>query len=496
MGTKQYEKALKSVRATAPTMGIETVYARYQAFDRPVRRIKGAVLYSGLALIPVLATIATLLLSRPAEAVTLADMADALSSQNAVHITYRPVNGGVEGDVYREEWRKGTKYRHRYGFVFVRRDPQWWDSGFDGQSTWWVDFQHKSVEIGISLPGYQNRELETIDDIIERYRSASRENPKIERKVVNGLETLIFQAHRKYDYSPFRVEVTADPETSLPIEEKTFRITSQGKWVLGGIVRFEYPDDIPDEFFEPQVPEGFVVYDYDKIVRGLLAGFKGDAPKQTVKGIEITLLGAFQERDGTVRILWTGGAVPPLFAEAAVFDTGGRQHLVDFWFENDDRTRERNYGIPPENPPPRVAREDIVKKLRPMGFHKGEPYYCLQFNPGRVEPNQPVTYNVVIPVCKPVEPYIQQPDKYVKHEASGKQVGYATFRVTTIPVRGWGFVITDQIDPDHMFVTGRYSAKNIGLTTEEEAALRKERRKRFFEEMWGRPENPLFLTDK
>ncbi|MCH7904256.1 MAG: hypothetical protein IH944_06770 [Armatimonadetes bacterium] len=491
MVDRRFRKALKSVRATAPTTGIETVYARYRVFDRPVKRIKGAALYSALALIPVLVTVATLLLSQPAKAVTLADMADALESENAVHITYRFVDSGIEGDVYREEWREGTKYRRWSGLA--RRIPRS-DSGFDGRRSWRVDFEGKNVEIGIRLPGNQINELETIDDIIKRYRLVSRENPKIERKVVNGMETLVFQAHLKYDYSPFRIEVTADPETSLPIEQKKFSITSQGKWVLQWIVRFEYPDDIPDEVFEPQVPEGFVAYDCDKIVRDLLAGFKGDAPKQTVKGIEIVLLGAFQERDGTVRILWTGGAVPPLFAEAAVFDTSGKQHLVDFWFEDDDRTRERNYGIPPENPPPRVAREDIVVKLRPMGFHKGEPYYCLQFNPGRVEPNQAVTYNVVIPVCEPVEPYIQKPGEYVAHRASGKQVGYATFRVTTIPVRGWGFVITDQIDPDHLFVTGRYSAKNIGITQEEEAALRKERRKRVLEKM-RRQAGPPPVTD-
>ena len=232
-------------------------------------------------------------------------------------------------------------------------------------------------------------------------------------------------------------------------------------------------------------------------MKSLIDGFNDNAPKQTVKGIEIVLLGAFQEQDGTVRILWTGGGVPPLFAEAAVFDTDGKQKLVDFWFEDDDRTRERNYGIPPKNPPPRVPRDEIVRKLRPMGFHKGEPYYCLHFNPGRRVPNEPTTYNVVIPVCKFVDPYIQQPGKYLKHEVNGKQVGVATFRVTTVPVRHWSWVDLDRIDPDRMgFRTGLYHAKNIGLTPEKLAELRSESLKRFMDEMVRQVGRPPIIIGK
>lgn len=482
MGNKRFEKAMKRLRATAPTTGIEAAYENLGARNRPVKRLKGVILYSGLAAaVPALLLCLLFLFPKPAEAVSLQEIADALKGAETVHLErFRVLTGNeADGESYYESWRQGEKFRIRSGFSNLNTTgievhvylPS--DSGFDGKRAWRVDHSDKSVVIG-TLQWAEKKKPENLDDYIERYISVARENPKISRSVKNGIETIVFQAHSKLDYSPFRYEITVDQETKHILKEKKINLTTQGKWVLRNLVRFSYPKNIDDSFFAPHVPAGYMVYDNFKVLDNLKAAFSGDAPKRVVEGVEITLLGAFQEKDGRVRILWTGGAAPPLFAEAAVFDTKGKQELASFWHEADDRTRERNYGVPPKDPPKQIPAADRIVKLRPMGFYKEQPYYCLRINPGPIEGNASTTYNVVLPVCKQVEPYIQQPGQYMKHESTGKQVGVATFRVTTTPVVFWDFEIIKLLDPDRMPSSSYYGTTNIGMSAEQRTTLQKE----------------------
>jgi hypothetical protein len=329
------------------------------------------------------------------------------------------------------------------------------------------------------MPG-EGKALDTVDKMVEQFRTSAKAGAVVTRVEKGEFDVVTFEGKSKYDGSRFKFEISAERKSGLPLEQRKYIWSTTGKWTLRGLVRYEYPADIPDSLFAPQVPEGFALIDNDKVLERLRVAFSGGGEARTVGGITITLLGAVQENDGTVYVLWKGGATPPMLASAAVFDTSGKQHVAEFFFEDDDRTRERNYGVQPKNPKPPVPRDQMIVKLRPLGWHKGEPFYCLRFNPGRFVPNTPREYNVVLPVSKPVAPYFKQPTGWVKHESTGKEVGTATFRLTTLPVYSW-WSIVGALDPDKMSRYGLYSPTNIGMTKEEVKAARHER---FLREEW------------
>jgi hypothetical protein len=439
-----------------------------------------------VGLVGVLSVIAVVFfLARPAQAVDLAGMAGALQKAKAVHLVQR----SAKGTILHEKWQSGPKWRseHNYWVSVGDKKPQG-DirpvSGFDGRDRWQVTPWDSSVQIGITVDGEfaPGDEPDKAMDIIDDYAKYAL-YPSVDRVRRGKFDVVTFVGKNRTNFEKFKVEVTADPETQLPVEQRMYHFTKERTWALSSTIAFDYPSAIDDAFFSPVIPQGFVVYNYREILQTFESAFGGAAPSQTVNGVTVSLIGALQSEDGQVLVLWKGGAVPPMFARAAVFSSEGMQLVAGFWYEADDRTRERNYGIPPKNPPPKIPREQMVIKLRPMGFYKGEPFYCLKFNAGRVEPNKAQSYNVVIPVCEQVEPYFQQPTpQWIRHEATGREVGVASFRVTTIPVKSW-FSVHDKLDPEHMSIIGAYRATNIGMTKEQIAAYQSKAMKREMAEM-------------
>lgn len=409
---------------------------------------------------------------------TLADIARAIQSAKALQAKHYFVDNGEPGEPYMQEWREGKKYRYRSGLA--NRIPES-DSGSDGARGWYVAYEDMCVNVGTGMRQATVDGLETVDKLIEQFNNSAKAGAVVTRLPKGEFDIVTFEGKSKYDGSRFKFEVSTERKSGLPLEQKKYNWSTTGKWVLRGLVRYDYPADIPDETFQPQVPSGFVLIDNDKAVSRIVSAF-ASGESRTVRGTTVTLLGALQERDGTVYVLWKGGAAPPMLASAAVFDSAGKQHVADFFYEDDDRTRERNHGVPPKNPKPPAPRDAIVKRIRPLGWHKGEPFYCLKFNPERVRPNVARSYKVTLPVSEPTTPYFKQPDGWVKFESSGTEVGTAMFDLTTIPVYDWWFVY-QQIDPDKMFQYNNYPATNIGMTEEEVKRQKHERFLRMEREM-------------
>ncbi len=485
MVNSRYRQALVGLRRWKPEDSI-TQLVTGRRTDQRRKLVRGFGLSVGLAGALSIIGVA-FILARPAQAVDFARMANALKEAKAVHLVQR----SAKGTVLQERWQSGPKWRseHNYWLSMNGTKPQG-DikpvSGFDGRDRWQVTPWDNSVQIGMTVDGEftPGDEPDKAIDIIDDYAKYAL-YPSVERVRRGQFDVVTFTGKNRTNFDKFKVEVTADPETQLPVEQRMYSFTKERTWDLSSTINFDYPKSIDDTFFSPVVPKGFVVYNYREIHKVIESAFAGEAPKQTVNGVTVSLIGALQNEDGQVLVFWKGGAVPPMFAQAAVFSTDGKQHLAGFWYEDDDRTRERNHGIRPKNPPPKIPREQMVVKLRPMGFHRGEAFYCLKFNPGRREPNHAQTYNVVIPVCEQVEPYFQQPTPlWIRHEATGREVGAASFRVTTIPVKSW-FYLHDKLDPEHMSIIGAYQATNIGMTKEQIDAYRNEAMKREMAEMMG-----------
>ncbi len=472
MGNSSYKSALRNLRRWRPTKGLETLAGTPRTKKRPIALVASTGV--GAAIV-----VAALLVAQPARAVSLTDIAQALQNARALHASHYLVDGGKPGEPHMQEWREGMKYRYRTGLP--ERIPES-DSGSDGKRSWWVAFEDKCVNVGVSMRQSGGEALETVDKMVEQFRTSAKAGAVLTRVRKGEFDVVTFEGKTKYDGSRFKFEVSAERKSGLPLEQRKYNWSTTGKWILRGLVRYEYPADIPDDVFAPQVPEGFALLDNDKAVDSIVAALSGGGDSQTVEGVTITFLGALQERDGTVYLLWKGGAPPPMQASAAVFDSVGKQHVAEFFYEDDDRARERNHGIASKNPAPPVPRDQIVKKIRPLGWHKVVPFYCLQFNPERVIPNTAREYKVLLPVSKSVAPYLKQPDGWVKFESSGQEVGTATFRVKTIPIYSWWFVYV-KIDPDKMFNYGTYPATNIGMTAEEVRVQKHERFLRMEREM-------------
>ena len=471
MTNSRYRIALHDLRQWRPTPGIECM-----DLDPSSARVRmpWTVPTGAVAVIAAL----VVALSLPARAVSLVDLAEALQNAKAVHVSRYLVDNDKPAEPYMQEWREGAKYRYSGGLD--GRFPQT-SQGHDGKRGWSVSFEDMAVNIGIDLMKREPKPLETIDTMVAEFRKSARDGAGVTRRQEGKVEIVTFEGKERSNGYRFRYEVSAERSTGLPIEQRRYNLASSGKWVLRGLVKFEYPSDIPDAVFAPQVPDGFAVYDYDKVVSDMSRAFTNGESK-TVHSVTVTLLGALQEQDGTVYLLWKGGAAPPLFASVAVHAADGTQHAAEFFYEADDRSRPRNYGVAPKKPKPPVAREDLLIKLGPLGWHKGEPFYCLRFNPRRMKPNSAQTYRVVLPVCEKVGAYVQQPNGWVRHQAVGKEVGAATFDVTTTPIQQWWWVF-EKLDPDKMFGYGLYPATNIGMTKEQVSAYKREQFARMEREM-------------
>ena len=481
MGSKRFEKAMRNVRTTAATTGIDVVYARYGASDRPVRRIKGAVLYSGLAAVPVLVAVASLLLLRPAKAVTLEDLISLMEQAPARHAVWK----SELNDRKHEEWSKGdmTRVHVRYSTdsLYANMSPgnAEIERGYDGRRSWVIYHARGYGEVRTGKTGFSDSNMKTLEDTIADLRKTAHNEPTVTDGTVDGIKRITVSGKgRGGNYDPYRIVIEVDSETR-PVKQKFFKQNEQGSWVLTGTWTIDYPTDMPDSVFEYSPPPGIVISDFDRTLAKFQSALDGGGQSKTVNGIKITILGAVHNARGETWLLWKGSAIPPLFASAAVFDTAGEQKVVRFLFEDDDRTRERNYGVPPKVKPKPIPREDLVKILRPLGFHEGEPYYGIEFFGGPNKPGQTLTFNVVLPVCEEVEPYIQQPSNFIKHRAFGKQIGIVDFRVQSDFTTGlWDVVMA--IDPEHFPVFGNYAAKNIGLAGQPAAELIREYLRREF----------------
>ncbi|MCH8978192.1 MAG: hypothetical protein IH945_02985 [Armatimonadetes bacterium] len=475
MAYKRYRKALRSVRATAPTTGIDVVYACYGASNRPVKRIKRAILYSGLAAVPVLVAVASLLLLRPAKAVTLENLISLMEDAPAKHAVWK----SELNDRKQEEWSKGemTRVHVRYSTdsLYANMSPgnAEFERGYDGKRSWVFYHSRGYGEVRTGKTNFSDSNIQTLEETIAYLRKTAHSEPTITDGTIDGVKRFTVSGKgRGGNYDPYRVVIEVDSEMR-PVRQEFFKKDERGAWKLTGTWTIDYPDDMPDSVFKFSPPPGIVMSDFDRTLAKFQRALDGGGQSKTVKGIKITILGAIHNRRGKTWLLWKGGAVPPLFASAAVRDQAGDQKTVRFLFEDDDRTRKRNYGVPPKVKPKPIPREDQVRILRPLGFHEGEPYYGIVFLGGPDKPSPTLTFNVVLPVCEEAEPYIQQPDNFVKHKAFGKQVGIVDFRVQSDFVAGlWDVIMA--IDPEHFPVFGSYPVKNMGLPHKQAADLIRE----------------------
>ncbi|MBS1713639.1 MAG: hypothetical protein JST30_04810 [Armatimonadetes bacterium] len=458
---KPYRRAIRELRAWRPRAGMSSTLAAFGA-DTGGRRpsVRTWVATSALTAVA-LGAVVLVVPTRPAYGID--QVTEALKNAPNVHI----VMTGPSGAMTQEMWVSGTMRRYRFQNDFkilyestgIASTDFVIDRGFDGERVWAVNPGRKSASIAREGPvGFGWKDVPTVASIASEFgRFAKGEVLKSERTVGGRSEATYTDAK-----SGWKLVITTEPDRGRPLKSEFLMREKDGRWTVRSAKTYEYPESFPQETFSFRPPDGYVVYDYDTIVGAFDKNLSGAGPARTVGGVQIRILGAYREEDGTVMVVWSGGACPPPRAVAGAFDSDGKSLPVDSITEGDDRNRPKNHGVPPKTKPKPVPRDQVVDIVRPLGFRNGNPVYGLRvFMPGTTflergtdpkppaVPNRAVDLTVVLPVCRKITPKVVRPAKgWIKFRVDGEQVGTATFEVTARPIdRFWRLL--KLLDPAH-----------------------------------------------
>lgn len=439
-------------RAAAPAVVVTSL-----GRPRPVRTwlTTSAVVAVGLV------GLVSLVPSRPAYGVD--QVAQALQDAPNVHIVWT----GPTGALIQEMWVGGKKRRYRFAHDFKTRYESTGlasanyisDRGFDGKRVWAINPGKHSASIATEPPeGFGWTDAPTVESIAEEFRKFAKGEVTKTTSSGGGVDVMTFTDQK----AGWRLILKAEGGKNRPLSTEFSARQKSGTWKRTSACDYDYPESFDQDTFAFHPPSDYAVYDYDEIIASFDQGASGGGMKQTVDGVTIKVAGAFREEDGTVFVVWTGGACPPPLAKAGAFETDGSSRPTDSLTEDDDRNRPKNHGVAPKSKPKPVPRDQVVQTVRPLGVRKGVPFYGLRvFMPGTTffekesgpsktpVPNVPVGLKVVLPVCKPVPSRVFRPGgKWIKFKVDGQQVGTATFDVTARPIdRFWRLL--KLLDPAH-----------------------------------------------
>ncbi|MEQ1932753.1 MAG: hypothetical protein ABL962_02575 [Fimbriimonadaceae bacterium] len=430
----RYRNALATLRAVEP----EGHVAKKRR--QPLKFVVGGVS---------VATIATLslLFSVPKDA--LAQMSQRLASVRASHTRYF-----VGKTVAYEVWQDGVKRRYHYVNTI--------DRGYDGESVWIVYPAHPNN----GGKGYSLISDEEPDGFGYNGTSARQSISSLDPKYVKGLKVTTKKVPRD---STTESVTTAEGtwkdggrrfkhvytcrEPDLPYRIDYYSVDVKGARLIG-YTAIDYPKAIDPTVFEFHPPKDLPLLDHKKARAAILDGVAGNGETASAGGETITFLGALQERQGDgVYLLYTGGATPHIDCTASVVDEKGIKRNVSIYYEEDDRERPRNFGIPDKavksGGKPKISRLGIDRpiQLRPLSIVNGTPVYALHVRLGKMNAMLPTRLTISLPICKKGKNRVLQLDeKWAKFQSEGEQVGSGVFEVKTIPVDFVGTIMR-QLDP-------------------------------------------------
>lgn len=436
---KRYERALSALRRT-PVGGPDRANAAKEPFGRRRSRL-GLLAPVGALLLIVSVSILVLPMSAPA--LSLDAMRRAVLASGSYHM----IETSPSGDVRREVWSKGDKtlYALGAGWTMCRGD------GWEWRITPWA----KTAVIARPMVEDQHETYDNLDDLILRLQKGVTDGSTV-RKASESKDIQRIAIEGKWIGGrtlQVRYVITANSKSRLPSAIETYtRTVDSVPWKLSTKSKITFGVRLNDSIFEFRPPKGYVVYDDFQALKMIEDGVAGNRPKVTVGGVTVTLLGAFHERSGWVRILWCGGATPPANCEAGVLDEKRVGYVVETEFESDDRNRPRNHGIAPKGERPKMQRVgfDRPYQIRPLFWVKGTPIYCLRTTVEYAWPLRPRKLKVILPVCQEGEPKDIKLGSYgMTFRSNGVQVGSAEFEVETLPVSFLARALRS-IDPNMM----------------------------------------------
>lgn len=377
---------------------------------------------------------------------------------------FHMVETDASGQVRTESWQSGEKRRYVINLSApgVKSDEGGrLERGYDGSHVWQVREANKSASIETGSPsGFGDANIPTVESMAADFSKSAR--GAVVSKCRRAGDNLIYELQGTSGVS--KLVLTVDTSSRLPLKSEWFGKDKDGRWRVGVRQTFDYPVQFSDDTFAFRPPSNYTVYDFDRMIRDFDNNLAGAGAAQTVQGVTIRLLGAYKEEDGSVEVVWSGGACPPPLAVAGAFDSAGSSLSSDILIEGDDRARPKNHGIPPKDSPKPVPANQQVLVIRPLGWRQGTPFYGLRVFPkgsfedriaistysAATERNLPVDLTVVLPVCRPVAPFDARPKPgWMLHRVVGEQVGQATFKVTAQPVDRFFRLLLD-LDPEHM----------------------------------------------
>lgn len=318
----RYKKALNEVRATTPDAG--EIQKAIQTFGPPARRGFRFARVGGLAVAAGLILGAVTLL--PTQASAFERMKQALKSVPASHTVYF----GVDGKVTQEFWREGVKRRYRSNFEmpsspdFSSRGIN--DRGYDGEVVW-VLWNDGNATVGEEEPDGFGFESTSVEEMVKAYEGSDylAEPLKVMQTGAKGGSTVITVEGRPKTGHPFRQVYHCRASDGLPTRVESFGGVN-GKAV--GVSEISYPADLKDDIFKFKPRPGDRVADHREAKRAILDGIRKPDVTRTIGGVTISVLGAFEDKDGSVFVLWTGGARPHLDGRGSI--AGQVRSLVSY----------------------------------------------------------------------------------------------------------------------------------------------------------------------
>ncbi|MEQ1822720.1 MAG: hypothetical protein ABL949_09430 [Fimbriimonadaceae bacterium] len=445
----RYRNALTTLRAVEPEGHVAT--KRRQ----PLKFVVGGVSVATIAAL-------SLVFSVPKDA--LAQMSQRLASVRASH-----TRSYVGRAITYEAWQDGVKRRYHFANEI--------DRGYDGESVWIVYPPNPNnggkgyCLISDEAPdgfGYNGTSaLQSISSLDARYvKGLKVSTKKVQRdsttESVTTAEGTWKDGGRRFKH------VYTCREPDLPYRIDYYSVDVKGARLIG-YTAIDYPKAIDPTVFEFNPPKDLPLLDHKKARAAILEGIAGKGETASADGETITFLGALQERQGDgVYLLYTGGATPHIDCTASVVDEKGVKRNVSIYYEEDDRERPRNFGIP-DKATQSAGKQKVSRlgfdrpiQIRPLSWVNGTAVYALHVRLGKMNSMQPTKLTINLPICKKGKSRVVQFDsKYAKFQSEGEQVGSGEFRVETIPVDFVGTIMR-QLDPQRLNSWGSVPLRNLG----------------------------------
>lgn len=435
----RYKRALNEVRAGSPQPGEIMETAAVFAGDAPrePRRFRLVTAGGGLAALAVGAIGIFALI--PTQANAFERMKQALKSVPASHTVYY----SPSGEIVQEIWREGVKRRYRANFEAADGPGQrsLTDRGFDGKAVW-ILWRDGSASISdADAPDGFGLQSTSVEEMLQAYEKSGSKPEVSQKPGPNGgtILTISFAGRKQIYY--------CRATDGLPTRIENVSPTDSKKQTLAAEI--SYPIDLDDSVFEFKPQPHHRIADHRIAKRMILDGAAGKSGQtQTLHGVKVTLLGAFEQADGQLFVLWTGGALPHVDGRGSV--VGQVDNFVSYPY----RMLTEPVAVSPANAEIDSSIQDGVL----LGGAPSKPYTVEPFSTVgttaihamsvKVKPSQSgQELEIHLPLFKKgPERVLRWNDKGAWFKSPGIPVGVATFKVRTLPVDFFYGFMADIID--------------------------------------------------